>query len=121
MNYDLDYFNGRDLIYPASPKKPLLVKDATAAQVREYADQLEVYEAEMVKYRGHREWYNTETNRRLQELRDRVRDDYDITQAQFDLLWNRAWEDGHSSGLHEVLSHFDDLYELATKFAALEG
>lgn len=27
-------------------------------------------------------------------------------------LWSRAWEDGHSAGLHEVASYFDDLIDL---------
>lgn len=121
MDYDLDYFNGKDLLYPSRPTKPRLSAHATAAEAREYADQLEVYERELADYHEHREWYNTESNRRLKELQDRVRDDYDITQAQFNILWHRAWEDGHASGLHEVLSHFDDLYELATAFAAQEG
>lgn len=121
MDYDLDYYNGKDLTYPASPKKPLLAKDATAAQVREYADRLEVYEAEMVQYREKRDEYNTQSNLRLEELRDRVRNDYDLSQAQFDLLWNRAWEDGHAYGLHDVIYHFEELYDLAAKFAELEG
>lgn len=28
-----------------------------------------------------------------------------------DSLWRKAWEDGHSSGLHEVVGHYNDLVE----------
>jgi hypothetical protein len=36
------------------------------------------------------------------------------------LLWARAWEDGHAEGLHLVTDIFDELYDLASQFAALE-
>lgn len=121
MEYDLDYYGGRDLVYPKTPIKPRLDPKANSDAALTYAQDLAVYEKEMVTYRELTGEYCRLSNQRLDELRDRLRDDYDLTQAQFDLLWHKAWEDGHASGLHEVLYHFEDLYELAAKFAELEG
>ena len=121
MEYDLDYYNGRDLVYPKSPIKPRLSPKADSEEARNYASALAAYERAMIVYREQADEYRVQSNQRLAELRDRLRDDYDLTQAQFDLLWHKAWEDGHASGLHEVLYHFEDLYELAAKFAELEG
>jgi hypothetical protein len=120
MKYDYDYYSGKDLLYPAKPAKPHLKVGATSAEVREYANELERYEAALVEYNEHRDWYNSQTNLRLKELQDKLRDDYDITQAQFNVLWLRAWEDGHAHGLSEVVNHFDVYYDMASEFAALE-
>ena len=92
----------------------------TAAEARIYADQLEVYEAEMTDYNEYKVWYSNQTHLRMKELHDRIRDDYDITEAQFNVLWHRAWEDGHSESLRRVVEIFDELYEMASEFAALE-
>jgi hypothetical protein len=35
-----------------------------------------------------------------------------VTQEKADKLFNKAWEDGHSSGYREVALHYDELSEL---------
>ncbi len=120
MNYDFDYFSGRYLIYPTKPKKPVLPANPRAADAREFADQLEVYETEQAAFREHLDWYNSQIASRQQELCDRLRDDYDITEAQLNVIWRQAWEDGHAYGLREVVSYFERYYEMAAEFAALE-
>ena len=121
MDYDIDYYSGRDLVYPKTPIKPRLDPKANSDAALTYARDLAVYEKAMVTYRELDAEYRRQTNQRLEELRNRLRDDYDLMQAQFDLLWHKAWEDGHASSLHEVLYHFEELYDLAAKFAELEG
>lgn len=37
---------------------------------------------------------------------------HDVSQEKLDKLWNLAWERGHSSGLEEVLSEYQELVEL---------
>jgi hypothetical protein len=120
MTYDFDYYGGKDLIYPVKPKKAVLPANPTAADARAFAVQLEVYEAEWKEYLEHRDYYHTQIRGRHKELETRLRDDYDITEAQMHLLWARAWEDGHAEGLHRVVAIFDELYDIASKFAALE-
>ena len=121
MNLDFDYFGGRDLIAPKGPRKPVrLGLNPTVAQARAYADALEIYEAEMVSYQSERAAYNDRMNSRLGELQILLRSEYDITEAQMFILWNSAWRDGHSEGLNRVVDIFDELYEVASEFAALE-
>jgi hypothetical protein len=121
MDYDLDYFGGKDLVYPKTPIKPRLDPKADSTTAMAYARDLAVYESAMISYRELKQEYSRLCGQRQLELQDRLRDDYDLAQAQFDLLWNKAWEDGHSNGLHSVVYYFEEFYELATKFAALEG
>ncbi len=121
MDYDFDYYGGKDLHYPNKPTKPRLSAAPTAAQARAYADELEAYEIKLKQYRDCYEDYTRSLNGRLFELKTRLRDEYDITEAQMHLLWSRAWEDGHDEGLRRVVEIFDDLYDLVTQFAALEN
>jgi len=121
MDYDLKYYDGSDLVYPKTPVKPRLDPKADSDAAMTYARALAVYEKEMETYRELAQEYSRLGGQRLQELQDRLRDDYDITEAQMHLLWARAWEDGHAEGLHRVVVIFDDLYEIASQFAALEG
>ncbi len=120
MSYDFDYFSGKDLHYPNKPRKPILMSNATAKQVREYADQLESYEVDLETYKEDRDYYCDAINRRLKELEKKLQEDYDISKAQFSILWGRAREDGHSEGLRRVVEIFDELYDIASEFAALE-
>lgn len=39
-----------------------------------------------------------------------------ITDEQFDAIFHQAWEDGHSSGYHEVLIYADNIIEVVKKF-----
>jgi hypothetical protein len=120
MDLDFDYYGGKDLHYPNKPTKPRMGTAPTAAEARAYADALEAYEVKLAEYRDRYDDYTRSINGRLFELKTRLRDDYDITDAQMHLLWAKAWEDGHSEGLARVADIFDELYELASQFAALE-
>ena len=118
---DFDYYGGRDLTAPKMPCKPVrLGLNPTVSQARDYADALELWEAEMVSYRAERALYQDQMNTRLRELQTKLRDEYDITEAQQFILWNSAWRDGHSEGLNRVVDIFNELYEVASEFAALE-
>jgi len=120
MKYDFDYYSGSDLIYPQKPSKPSLSRNPSAAEARDYADDLEVYEKKLETYRSDRDWYSEQQNNRLLELQTKLRDEYDITEAQMFILWNKAWVEGHSEGIRCVVALFDEYYELASEFAALE-
>ena len=121
MSYDFDYYSGSDLHYPSMPKRPKLSSVATSEEARKYANQLEVYETQMKESRQQRDDYTRNLNGRLFELKTRLRDDYDITEAQMHLLWGKAYEDGHSEGLRRVVDIFEELYEIASQFSALEN
>jgi hypothetical protein len=120
MDYDFYYFGGKDLIYPVKPTKPTLGRNPDAIEARAWADAMEEYECEMKGYAEDRDYYTRNINGRLFELKTRLCDEYDITEAQMHLLWSKAYEDGHSEGLHRVVTIFDELYDIASKFVALE-
>lgn len=40
----------------------------------------------------------------------------DISDDQFDVVYNYAWDAGHSSGFHEVATIVDDLCDILEKF-----
>jgi hypothetical protein len=120
MTYDFDYFSGQDLRYPIKPTKPTLGRNPNAIEARAWADAMEEYEREMKGYVEDRDEYTRSINGRYYELKTRLCDDYDITEAQMHLLWSKAYEDGHSEGLHRVVTIFDELYDITSKFAALE-
>jgi hypothetical protein len=119
MEYDFDYYGGKDLNYPNKPTKPRMGSTPTAAEARRYADELEAYEIKLKEYRDIYDDYTRRLNGRLFELKNRLRDEYAITDEQMHLLWSRAWEDGHDEGLHLVADLFDELYEIASQFATL--
>lgn len=119
MLYDFDYYSGRDIDYPSQPARPRLDTNATAAEVRAYADKLESYEKAMDVYNYEIREYNRLCNARLGEFKERVRNDNNLTEAQFIALWPKAWVDGHADGLQHVLYHFDELLEVAKDFAAV--
>lgn len=121
MDYDFHYYSGEDLQYPSKPAKPILGRNPNAIEARAWADAMEEYEREMKGYTENRDDYTRRINGRYNELKTRLRDDYDITDGQMQVLWSKAWEDGHSEGLHRVVAIFDELYDIASQFAALEG
>lgn len=46
-----------------------------------------------------------------------LRTDYpELTDKQFDVIYGKAYEDGHSAGYDEVGLHFQDLYYFCMKF-----
>lgn len=116
---DFDYYSGRDLTYPARPKRPTLAPKHTSQDARVYADAMEQFESELVNYHAEMSDYNTKTQARQQELKDTLRDINDLNENQFNLLWNFAWEEGHSAGLSEVVNWFNEYYDLATQFVKL--
>jgi hypothetical protein len=120
MNLDFDYYNGKDLIYPQKPSKPSLSRNPSAAEARDYADDLEVYEKQLESYKSDLAWYSEQQINRLLELQTKLRDEYGITGDGMLILWNKAYELGHSEGLNRVVGIFDELYEVASEFAALE-
>lgn len=116
-DYDLYYYSGRDLKHPDRVAKPRLSANPTPAEARKYADELEAYEPKNKEYnRLVSEYHNTIRNRQV-ELKNKLCDDYGITPKQCEILWDAAWEEGHSSGIHEVIHYFDEYYNMAMAFA----
>lgn len=111
MSYDFEYYSGKHLKYPSKPTKPTISRNPSANEARAWADALEEYEREMKSYDEDLSWYRSESRRLQNEFMDRLKKDYGLSDKAFDLVWSKAWERGHSAGLHEVYHEFDDLCE----------
>lgn len=119
--YDYAYYEGEDLKYYSKPIKPTLGRNPNSVEALAYAEALAEYERELESHKENIAYYTAQKNNRMKELRETIQADYDISEAQFFVLWSVAYEDGHSEGLQQVVNRFDEYYEMATAFAALEG
>lgn len=118
-NSELDLYSGRDLVYPKRPAKPPVPKNGTSADFIEYAKTLEAYEAEKAAYDKLVDAYNVDMRtrnelfvRELKEYASHINDD------SFSILYNAAYEDGHSEGCNGIMYKFESLVELYDKLKA---
>lgn len=122
MSYDFDYYSGADLKYPSKPTKPTLGRNPTAIDARAFADALEEYERALESYKEDKSYYNDRVGARMNELREELMKDYGLCREEFDVIWNKAWEDCHSGGLYEVYGRFDSLYDFVIEYnKAMKG
>jgi hypothetical protein len=61
--------------------------------------------------------YKAERTKVTQEFRAYLEDTYSWghSQKDKDLLWTAAWENGHSSGFHEVEGFYNEYTDLSTE------
>lgn len=122
MSYDFEYYSGKMLRMPDKPAKPRLERNANAIEARAYADALEEYEREMKSYDEDLGWYKSQMKSLMIQFQDKLRSDYSLSESEFSVLWNEAYNRGHSGGLHEVYHEFDSLHDFGLKFAdAMKG
>jgi len=106
-----DYLN--TTAYPIQPRQPILGRGATSAEAREYADLLAQYELDMIAFREGRATYRALTNSLQAKLRADLEVEYEMVgHPKADLLWTKAWNAGHGTGLGDVIYHYGDLHEL---------
>lgn len=103
--------------------KPVEVAAPDNRTVREKID-AGVYSAEKVMpYPGfkskdpankeeRRKYYEIEAQLMSQFKQDLIAEHYATGWPKVDLCYEKAWEHGHSAGLHEVVTYFEDLVEL---------
>lgn len=121
MSYDFEYYSGQMLRMPEKPVKPRLERNPSSIEARAYADALEEYEREMKSYNEDLGWYRAEKANLLVKFRDKVRSDYGLSESAFSVIWNEAYNRGHSGGLHEVYHEFDSLFEFLIKWGKISG
>ena len=99
--------------YPSRPNKPILAKDATAADHRAYAEELENYEALLASYKQACAAYNTRTGELEAQFQADLEAYYEMSgHPKAGLLYWKAYERGHSGGMEEVANVYSDLVEL---------
>lgn len=61
-----------------------------------------------------------EERRKEEEFKEKLvtsaMEDYGFSRKQSEMLFSRAWDEGHAFGYHEVQNDFDDLIEWASEF-----
>ena len=120
MTHDFNYYAGVDLPYPKKPTKPTLSKAPNGDEYRAHGDAIDQYNVDLDYYEEQLSDYRYKHDLRMSELKAQIRNDLDVSEAQFDLLWVCAKEDDHSGSLSEVVADVRALYDMASKFAALE-
>ena len=62
-------------------------------------------------YKQARKAYYDKTNELEEVLKESVRNDFGMDKKVFDIVWQRAYEKGHSGGYEEVIVEAGDLFE----------
>lgn len=113
----ISYYAGEDIAYPSRPTRPPRpTPDSPASEYRAYASKLEEHETAYAEWREKSDAYRVALNAREKELRVDLAAVYGLTPGQVDVLYNAAYESGHSSGLSEVINKLDDLMDLVLAF-----
>lgn len=101
---------------PREPRLPELAGKPSQTQF----DALDKYKADLIAYESELELWKKENTAHAQdagrltaEFKDDLIEELGINfNPKRDLLFSKAWERGHGSGLHEVLNIAEDLVEL---------
>ncbi len=110
MNFE-KYKNKTD--YPKKPEKPRLSSHPTKREVESYLLNLEDYEKKSLIYKEKMEIYQTVDAEIHDNFRKDLFEDLGISNnPKKDLLYSKAWENGHSAGFSEVYNVACDLVDL---------
>ncbi len=103
--------------WPNTPEKPTVLSkrviDVTADDLARAAEVKARYEADLEAYKEQKRQHAHSEQEGVARLRDDLEREHGLSgHAKAGLLWSKAWEHGHSSGLEEVAHWYDDLSEL---------
>lgn len=110
---DYSYYELEDVDYPVRPGKPKIpaIKDGPEA-FREYATKLEEWESLSAEYESKRKDIQKLRVERMQEFKEELFSLYayaGTSRETFDVIYQKAWEDGHSCGLYSVANCVNEL------------
>lgn len=97
-----DEYRNKD--YPSRPEKPYLRRGTeTAESVRKFADDLAIWETQMVEYNRLVDLYNIRQRKLEDKFKIDVLAEYGLTDhPKAEAVFALAWEEGHSCGYSEV-------------------
>lgn len=101
--------------YPQKPTKPVLMAGANSEDIRKHADAFEVYEKEFAEFEEKRINYYDHRGEIENQIKELIKDraGLDSIPEQYRAkVWAKAWEDGHSSGFHDVYLELCDLVDI---------
>jgi hypothetical protein len=113
---DYDYYRAADLEFPTKPKAPPCPDSkSSAGEFRVYADALETYEKEKAEYEASIDKIREELSKRQSKFSDDLRvvagAETVITDAQHTILYDKAYEEGHSGGYPEIHFAYEELLD----------
>lgn len=122
MNVYNKYINDaykNTLPYPVRPPEPVVLRkraaELTADELANFTATKERHEQSIEAFNAARVVYNQETGRLQNQLRLDLEDEHGVSgNPKAGLLWDKAWDRGHGSGLGDVISVYGDLVELIT-------
>ena len=98
---------------PIKPTKPVDMLDVNA--LKTYTEEVEKYNIEIAKYNdivSKRREKEKELDKKFkQHLAEDNNKYYGFSDEICELIYNKAYDDGHSSGLHEIASKYEELSE----------
>jgi hypothetical protein len=111
------------LPFPSKPKPPLLSPNHTIQDVQQYATSLKDFEAKDQFYREEIKRWRQEEYRLLDRFKEDVLNAVGLKGKPYaNLLYSKAWEEGHSAGLEEVFHYLDDYADFVNAvFKSLEN
>jgi hypothetical protein len=117
MNYE-DYEN--KLPFPTKPIKPSLAyANCTPEMARKYADKLEVWEKEVDNFKCQMDAYQAEEQRLMAQFYTDAIEEVGLSKhPKSNVIYSKAWEDGHSGGYSEVFNKLLDLAEFVERLEA---
>jgi hypothetical protein len=99
--------------YPERPRKPSFSHMSNAGEMRAYADSLEQYDGQLKLWRADVAAWNARSAALEAEFQHDLEVEYHMVgHHKAELLYGKAWQMGHSSGLHEVANCYANLVEL---------
>ena len=90
---------------PSKPQKPILKKDHTTIDVKNYALDLEVYDSKILEYELLLKEHNKKINHTCDIIQQFIKKSarLDLVPVQYqNKLYQYAYREGHSSGYYEV-------------------
>lgn len=110
---DYSYYDLEDVDYPVKPWKPKIPSAQDGPEAfREYATKLEKWESLSAECELKRKGFNKLRVERMQEFKEELFSLYayaGTSRETFDVIYQKAWEDGHSDGLYSVSHRVDEL------------
>lgn len=95
--------------HPTKPSVLALGKNPTPDDFRNHAALLEKYESDIAEFNAKRGEYYAEKNRLEELFVEKLFSESSLSRPVFDIVYSKAYEDGHSGGYYEVAETFENL------------
>jgi len=118
MEYHFDFYSGENIIKPKKPIKPKLGQNPTHIEAVAFANSVGEYEKYLDSYSEDVRDYKDMVLTRKTMFEDELKKQHKINDKQFQIIYDKAYSDGHDEGLQRVHDIFEDLYEMVISFCA---